>query len=330
VLKLQKKSILSLEKEEMEKRRKIEEYSKLSSRELARKLVEYEQKLERKNIFQKIKKFLRRQYFIVDRDMKISKIFYLILKLSLQQKLENMTIYDLAKEYLKKKKLKNNEFTNFYWFVRQLEKHKFVYLEGEKGKGRKKKKRIRLISAKIYFSLLCKLWNEGYLSFPLVYVNGNDVLSYFSQLPLDRLFSVKDCEDFISGKSEETPLSKAVKRVWIYSYELSKLANFPRYKFAYDKILEAEFPMKPFFLLAKEVQRTPSKETIEEVQKELKELGLWNEQIEEQIEEILESWKRKILKNYILPKLKEYRRKLYEYIKKAEKGVWDEFFNSYL
>jgi hypothetical protein len=291
-------------------------------------LVECEQKLERKNIFQKIKKFLRRQYFIVDRDMKISKIFYLILKLSLQQKLENITVYDLAKEYLKKNKLKNNEFTNFYWFVRQLEKRGFVYLEGEKGKGRKKKKRIRLAPEAIYFSLLCKLWNEGYLSFSSVYVNGNDVLSYFSQLPLNKLFLVRDCEDFISGKSKETPLSKAVKRVWVCAYKFSKLAKFPLYEFAYDKLLEAEFPTKPFFLLAKEVQDEPPKETVEEVKKELKELDLWNEQLEEKIKEMLESWEREVLKNYTLPVLKECRKKFDEYIKKAEKGIWDEFFDT--
>jgi len=270
--------------------------------------------------------FLKKTYSLIDNQKVVANVYYLILKNVLEGK--KVHVWGLAKEFFNLKRVELNKVNELWVHIRKLIRREYV----NKVEVAKRRKKYELIlTRKIYLDMLIKFFNEEYgnrYTPDKIFEKIKQIFPFFSQLPPDKLFLVRDCEDFISGKSKETPLSKAVKRVWIYAYELSKLANFPQYKFAYDKILEAEFPMKPFFLLAKEVQQTPSKETIEEVKKELKELGLWNKQIEEKIEEMLESWKRKILKNYILPKLKEYRKKLDEYIKKAEKGVWDEFFDT--
>jgi hypothetical protein len=272
-----------------------------------------------------IENFLKKTYSLIDNKKVVAKVYYLILKNVLEGK--KVYVWGLAKEFFNLKRVELNKVNELWVHIRKLIRREYV----NKVEVAKRRKKYELIlTRKIYLDVLIKFFNEEYgnrYTPDKIFEKIKQIFPFFSQLLLSKLFLVKDCEDFISGKSEETPLSKAVKRVWILAYKFSKFVkNIPNNYFNKFVAEMKEPVLKSFFLLAKEVQLEPPKETLEKIENELAQLGLWNREIEIWLEEETKKWRKELLKTHILPELKEYRKKLDEYIKKAEKGIWDKFF----
>lgn len=267
----------------------------------------------------------RKKYYLVDRKTNVAKVFWIILKLLIEGKEINTWV--VAEEFFKAKKGRNvkifsSHVAELWSYLRLLEKHGFISVQRT---VRGKKSRI-LVTPLIYLSLLIKFYADCYGSQyanPKITVSRIDqIFPLFSQIPLALLFLVKDCVDFVEGKSEETPLARAVRRIWFLAYQLKFLENFP----FYDKLVQVvENPgEKALLLLAKEVELTPDEKITTRVEKELKELG-WEVEV---IKRDLEEYKRILIKKYVTPELKKRKRmldrELEKLIKKAKKGVWDE------
>lgn len=283
-----------------------------------------------RNIERCEKKLISKEHSVVDVNKKIAKVYWIIFKLFLEGK--ELKTWTIAEEFFKTK-VGVSHVAELWSYLKLLEKHGFISVQRI---VRGKKSRIS-ITPLIYESLLRKFYTDHYGSRyadPTLTLNKIFQISLpLSQIPLTNLFSVRDCTDFIEGESKETPLAKATKRLWVLAFELKKLADIypPLYDYFAETVSKPH--VKALFLLAKEVELTPDKETVKIVEKELKKLG-WN--IEE-IKRNLEKCKKKLIKKYVPSELKKTKkvleekiRKLEELIKEAERGEWNECFNNYI
>ncbi|MFH8120160.1 MAG: hypothetical protein QXS37_05145 [Candidatus Aenigmatarchaeota archaeon] len=288
-----------------------------------------------KNEIKEIKKFrdiLRREYYLIDRDTEVKKVYYFLIKLYISGMLtEDYTIYKLTKDFInknRKRKLKKIKKENVYiiWkCVRQLEKHEFVNLIGEKGKGRSKKKKIE-ITNKIYFALLCKLLNEyTFYSPESILTIIRKVFPILQQLGVSFLFREEDTE-------ESRPLSVVCERLIYTTHKLKDLEILIENENMLDFLIsQNELPplLKLFIILAYYFSNTKIVTNSEFRSKKYKKiLNFFTKETEKMMKRKIKEMKKRYIKYEVAKKLKKiikYYNKLYKY---AKDGIWKEEFEN--
>ena len=288
-----------------------------------------------KTTFKKLKK----EYITIDRKKNVANIYWIIFKRLLENK--KARTWDIAKEFFHDK-LKPSKWgktsvipasyvVELWSYLRLLERKGFILIKREE-KGRKRSEIG--ITHRFYYALLYKFYLEIFnlvdLDTPKRIV---EVFPYFSQIPPSKLISKKDIESFLTGKTQETPLSKAVKRIWVLTSIISKVVEVLRKGF-YEELIEKNKTRRDkvetsLLILAKEILAKdvknfePDRELVKKAKKELKELG-WDV---EKIEASVEKYKRILIKSYVVPMLKKskrlYNKRWDELIQKAKRGEWD-------
>jgi len=269
-------------------------------------------------------KELEKYYFRIDRNTSTAKVFYHILLLELKG--EKVYTWNLTKNFFKIKGRVDYRKVNELWsYLRELKKAKFITLEKEG-----KKYRI-LLTSNICSALVAKFYNKyapGHLD---SIEKVNKVCRYVGDIgDIKLLFLPEDCEDFVEGKSKETPLEKAAKRLWVLAYETGKLTKLyaeQEYNLLVDLIKD---PFnKIIIILSRETMTTPDEKTVKNVTEDLKKksgfdvVGYLKKINEKQIKKI----RKKLIKSVVIPKLRFLCKFYRNLLDKARKGVWSDYFD---
>ncbi|MCK5233784.1 MAG: hypothetical protein KAJ91_03110 [Candidatus Aenigmarchaeota archaeon] len=309
-----------------------------------------------------LSKDYRREYFTIDRDTKIARVYYIILNTHLKKtnKTEHCSAWDVAKEYFslietdvlgtqrkRYRRINSSDAAQIWRYVRLLEKQGFISVEDIKGSKRKKKRLV--ITKKIYFSLLCHFWSE----YAQAWIVNNHItkdlepnaLACFEKIPLNNLFLKQDCETFIHEKINKktvSPLSSASKRIsmlcrFIRDHQFIEYMNLsnPESNETNDAKMKEwaqvifgskSSPFVSFMLLSQFHFSLDymSPEAIDNAKKELKEVGLWNDTQKKEVEKKEKEYLRNRLETVIKPSFEHVISFFGELKKIADKGLYVE------